>query len=255
MQKEIYRLQPEDIISIQVASVTESEFDFIAKYQNELGVIRKLGQYNQNFQDGGAVGGQNLGGLNIGGAGAAGNPLSGLVLSGQNTGFTLSQAGELELPEIGKLSLAGLTIPEAEMRIKERLDGYYETPMLRVQLLNYHFTVLGEVENEGRFTSFDPEITVFDAISLAGNIGELADRSNVKIIRREGVEAKVVYLDMLDERTLTADNFYVKRNDIIVVPPLKARTAQRYTLPNIGRTLGFVGAITGVLALVISLSR
>ena len=251
LKKDVYRLIPGDIISVRVGSITDSEFDFIAKYQTDLGVIRKLGQYRQSLESDRYSNNNNTNRLSVNAQGS----ISNLVISGQNIGFTLDNAGQLELPEIGKVTLAGLTLPEAEDRVKEMLKGYYEIPMVRIQLLNYHFTVLGEVENEGRFTSFNPEITIFDAISLAGNIGEFADRSNIKIVRQGENEAKVLYLNMLDETTLKADNFYIQRDDIIVVPAVKARTTQKYTIPNISRTLGWVGALTGILALVISLSK
>lgn len=246
-----YHLAPGDIISVRVASVTSSEYDFITKYQTDLGIIRKLSQYQQSLEGGDG----NNNNMNRFGGGGNQQALTGLLISGQNTGFTLDNAGQLELPEIGSVTLAGLTISEAEMKIKELLEGYYEIPMVRVQLLNYHFTVLGEVSSEGRYTSFDPKLTIFDAISLAGNIGEFADRSNIKIVRQEQGQAKVLYLDMLDETTLNADNFYIQRDDIIVVPALKARTTSKYTLKNVSIFLGIATAVLSITALTISLSN
>jgi len=255
LKEEEYRLEPGDIISVSVASITDEEYNFITKYQRDLGIIRKLGQYQQRVE--GDAGGANNSSNNMNRISGAGNQqaLTGLMISNQHIGLTLDKNGQLELPEIGEVTLAGLTIPEAESEIKKRLEGYYEIPMVRIQLLNYHFTVLGEVENEGRYTSFDPKLTIFDAISLAGNIGEFADRSNIKIIRQEQGEARVVYLDMLDERTLDADNFYIQRDDIIVVPPLRARTTSKYTLKNVGIFLGIATTVLSITALVISLGN
>ncbi|MCG8308803.1 MAG: polysaccharide export protein [Cytophagales bacterium] len=251
LKSKVYKLQPKDIISLRVASITEDEYNFIKKYETDLGLIRKLDQYNRSIDsDDGRNDLNNR--INLGNVDGR---ISSLVLDRQNTGFTIDNNGELELPEIGIIRLSGLTIPEAENKIKEALKGYYEVPMVRIQLLNYHFTVLGEVESEGRYTSYDPKLTIFDAIALAGNIGEFADRSNIKVVRQKEDEARVLYLNMLDESTLNADNFYIRRDDIIIVPALKARTSQKYTLPNIGRTLGWIGAVTGILALVVTLSR
>ena len=248
-----YYLQPDDIISLRVASITSEEFNFIKKYETDLGLIRKLDQYNRSIESENTNRNSNTyGRVNLN---AQDGLISSIALDRQNTGFTLDANGELELPEIGSLHLAGLTIPEAEILVKESLEGYYEAPMVRIQLLNFHFTVVGEVNNEGRFTSYDPTITIFDALSLAGDIGEYADRTNVKIIRNENGMAKVLYINLLDETTLDSENYFVKRNDVIIVPALEARTAQTYTLPNIGKTLGMIGAITGIIALVISLSR
>ncbi len=251
LKKKVYTLQPEDIISIRIASITDDKYDFIKKYEIDLGLIRKLDQYSRNIEDAGQR--NNLGRVNLGGGGDG--QISSIALDRQNTGFTLDANGKLELPEIGTLKLSELTIPEAELLVKESLDGYFEVPMVRIQILNYHFTVLGEVESEGRYTIYDSKLTIFDAISLAGNIGEFADRSNIKIIREEDDIAKVLYLNMLDETTLDADNFYIQRNDIIIVPALKARTTTTYTLKNISFVLGLSAAALSLTALIIALGK
>lgn len=250
LKKTVYTLRPNDIISIRVASVTDDKFNFIKKYETDLGIIRKLDQYSKKIEDGAQGYGVNSR-LNISGGGQ----ISSIILDRQNTGFTIDINGELELPEIGALKLEGLTIEEAEYKIKLAVEGYYEVPIVRIQLLNYHFTVLGEVEDEGRYTSYDTRLNIFDAISLAGNIGEFADRSNIKIIREEDEQARVLYLNMLDETTLNADNFYVQRNDIIIVPALKARTSNTYTLKNFSFILGATAASLSILAIVISLTN
>jgi len=254
LQKTLYTLLPEDIISLRVASLTGEEYNFIKKYETDLGIIRKLNQYNQGENQGGSAGVMNQ--RMLGGGTAAGEGgMSSIMLDRMNSGFVLDLNGELELPQIGKVKLSGLTIPEAEAKVKEALDGYFETPMVRIQLLNFHFTILGEVESEGRYTSFSPETTIFDAISISGNLTEFADRTNIKIVRQEGGESKVIYLNLLDERTLAARNFYLKRDDLIIVPPLEARTTNRYTLPNVTRVLGIVSAALSLTALIISLSN
>ncbi|XOV91177.1 MAG: polysaccharide biosynthesis/export family protein [Bacteroidota bacterium] len=261
LKKEPYRLKPGDIISIRVASITDTEYNFLKKYEEELGLIRKLDQYSQGAGRNGNNGNQQFrGGGFFGGGGGGGdndeyvgfNPI---LLDRMNTGFALDMTGSLELPELGVLELVDLTIPEAEMKIRSLLDGYYETPMVRVQLLNYHFTIVGEIGNEGRYTSFDPEINIFDAIILAGNLTEFADRANLKIVRTEGNESKVYYINTLDETTLNANNFYIRRGDLIIVPALNARTSNRYTIPNLTRALGIVSTALSLTALIISLTR
>lgn len=256
LKTDTYRLQANDIISLRVASVTDEEFNFIKRYETDLGNYRKLNQYSQGFNRGNNQ--NNRGGNNFGFNAGAGNNqgnISSLALDNQNTGFSIDLNGEMELPDVGKIKLAGLTIPEAELLVKERLQGYYETPMVRIQLLNWHFNIVGEVENEGRYTSFDPEITIFDAILIAGNLGEYANRNNIKIIRNKEGEAKVLYVNLLDETTLNAENYYIQRGDMIIVDALEARTSNTYTWTNIGRTLGIVSAALAATALVISLSR
>ena len=250
LKLERYTLEPEDIISLRVASITPEEYNFIKKYEQDLGIIRKLNQFDL-AQHNESNASQPL----MGGGGGSGssetsfNNISNIILDRMNTGFVLDSKGELSLPQIGTVSLLGLTIPEAEKKISELLEGYFETPMIRIQLLNYHFTILGEVNEEGRYTSFDPEITIFDAITMAGNLTEFADRSNIKLVRTHGEEAKVMYVNTLDEKTLSSESLYLRKGDLIVVPPLRARTTRNYVLPNIGTTINVTGVILSLLTI------
>ncbi len=254
LKKEEYKLQPQDIISLRIASITEDQFNFIKQYEEDLGLIRKLNQYSQGEVAGSQGGGNNNNANQMMRGGGGDEGMLPVILDRQNTGFVLDLNGELELPVIGPVKMSGLTIPQAELAIKEKLEGYFETPMVRIQLLNFHFTILGEVENEGRYTSFNPETTIFDAITLAGNLTEFADRANIKIIRTEKGQSKVLYLNTLDEKTLTAENFYLKKDDLIIVAPLQARTTRRYTLSNLSNSLGIISTVVSAVVLIIALS-
>ncbi len=253
-QNKPYQLQPEDIISIRIASLTPAEFDFIKKYEEQLGQIRKLNQYNQGNESGG---GQNMrmqGGIgNRGGEADAG--IAPIMLDRQQTGFTIDRQGNLELPEIGEVKLSGLSIREAEEFIKEQLKNYFETPMIRIQLLSFHFTILGEVNSEGRYTSFNPETNVFDAISLAENLTDFADRSRLKVIRFDGSEAKVYYINTLREDMVAQKGFYLQPDDLIIVPPLKARQSRRYLLPATTTIVGVAASTLSLILIIINLTN
>jgi len=247
-----YELKPNDIISLRVASITPEEYNFIKKYEEQLGQIRKLNQYQQNSMGGG----QNNRFMQQGGfmqqRGGEGGGISSLMLDQMQSGFELDGQGQLELPEIGVVTLSGLTLEQAEDSIRRKLTGYFETPMVRIQLLNFHFTIIGEVEAEGRYTAFDPNFNVFDAFMLAGNLTEFADRSNIKVIRSNGEQKEVIYLNTLEEDLLAADYFYLRPGDLIVVPPLPVRTTRNYTLPS---TSTIISIITAAISLYVILSR
>lgn len=252
---ENYELKPNDIISLRVASITPDEYNFIKKYEEQLGQIRKLNQYQQNAAVGGNQNNQfrTQGGFFQQRGGEAGGGISPLLLDQMQSGFVLDDNGQLTLPEIGTVTLSGLTIEQAEDSIRNRLLGYFETPMVRVQLLNFHFTILGEVNVEGRYTAFDPQFNIFDAFMLSGNLTEFADRSNIKVIRTKGNEKEIVYLNTLDENLLAAEHFYLHPGDLIVVPPLPARTVRKYSLPNSSTLIGSISSIVSVIAAGISL--
>jgi len=244
-----YELQAEDIISLRIASLTPAEFDFVKQYEEQLGQIRKLNQYNQGLQNGG---GQNTRMQGLGGGGQDGSGLSPIMLDRQQTGFTIDRQGNLELPEIGEVKLEGLNIREAEELIKSKLVNYFETPVVRIQLLSFHFTILGEVKNEGRYTSFDPETNVIDAITLAENLTDFADRSRLKVVRFDSGEARVFYVNTLREDMLEQKGFYLQPNDLIVVPPLRARQSRNYLLPTTSNIIGVSASVLSLVFLILS---
>lgn len=254
-KREPYRLRAGDIISMRVASVTGDEYNFISKYELQLGSIKELNQYSSGNAAANDKGQSSQANWNYGNMGQMGQGSTALLLERLNSGFKIDSKGNLDLPQIGAVQLEGLTINQAEDSIKSALQGYYETPMVRVQLLNFHYTILGEVANEGRYTSYDPNLNIFDAFLLAGNLTELADRSQIKIVRQNGDANEIVYLNTLKENLLSNQNFYLQPDDMIIVPPLKARNAQRYTLPRINTALGIIGSTISVAALILTLSK
>jgi polysaccharide export outer membrane protein len=245
-----YKLQPEDIISLRIASLTPAEFDFVKKYEEQLGIIRRLNQYNQGDASGGGQQGMRMQGA--GGGGEDGSGLMPIMLDRQQTGFVLDREGYLELPEIGRVQLSGLSLPEAEDLIKEKLKNYFETPVVRLQLLSFHFTILGEVNNEGRYTSFDPETNVIDAITLAENLTDFADRSRLKVVRFEEGEAKVYYINTLREDMVGQKGFYLQPNDLIVVPALRARQSRNYLLPATSNIIGVTASALSLILIILN---
>src|ERR1700722_16556456 len=75
--------------------------------------------------------------------------------------------GNITLPMLGKISVAGLTISEAEDTIRAVSKQYLKDATIKVRLLSYKITVLGEVRLPGVYYNYNNYITILDAISLA----------------------------------------------------------------------------------------
>jgi polysaccharide export outer membrane protein len=212
-----YRIQPQDILFIRVESLTDEEFDFMTKL------------YPEQAQ--------------VGGGGGAGSPVM--------RGFLVDEKGEIEFPVVGKIKFAGYTVFEAQDNLQEKFKNFLKDPVARVRLMNFRFTVLGEVNREGQVISSNTRVTLMEAIGMAGGLGELSDRSKVKIVRQVGDRADVFYVNLLEEEVLENQHFYVMQNDIIMVPALKQRPFRMYWAQNLSI---FVSTVSVVL-LVISLTQ
>lgn len=165
------------------------------------------------------------------------------------SGILVNKEGEIEYPVLGKIKVGGLTLFQAQDTIQAVAARYMSDVVVRVRMLNFRFTVLGEVNGEKNVTSSNTRLTMMEAIGLAGGLGELADRSTVKVVRQNGDLTEIYYIDLLKEEFLESPYYYVQQNDVIIVPPLKQRTFRKYWVGN----LGIITATLSFAALMITL--
>lgn len=210
-----YKIQPQDILSVRFESLTPDEYNFFSK--------------NQSLQN------------------AANFAMQNPLLFGE----LVDEQGEISFPVVGKVKVQGLTIFEIQQKLQQLANQYLESPVVKVRLLNFRVTIMGEVNREGTVTFSNNRVTMLEAIAQAGGLGELADRSNVKVIRQLNHETKVFYVNLLDEDFLKSPHFYIYQNDILIVPPLKQRPFRKYFGPN----LAIVISALSLLVLTLNLTR
>ena len=188
-----YRLQPNDIVSVKVASSTASEFNFLS-YQRE----QQMG--DARFND----------------------PLL--------SGFDIGPDGTILLPVIGKVDIAGLTLDHAREKVRLVVAEYLETPTVDIKLLSFQVTVLGEVEQEGTFVVYNPRLSILDALGRAGGLTDFGDPQKVKIVRHQGDSLEVVYVNVMEEDILASPYYFLRPNDVVAVPGVPGKNLQKYNL-------------------------
>jgi len=159
------------------------------------------------------------------------------------SGIVVNIEGQIEFAVLGKIKVAGLTVFQAQDTIKAYAAKFIPDVIVRVRMLNFRFTVLGEVNGEKTVTSLTTRLTMTEAIGQAGGFGELADRSRIKVIRQNNNESEIFYVNLLEEDYLESPYYYVQQNDVLIVPPIKQRTFRRYFTGNLGiitSTISFV---------------
>lgn len=141
-------------------------------------------------------------------------------------GYIVDKEGYLTLPGIGKVHVLGLTVEESEKEIHEKANQYLKDVTAKVRLLNYKVTVIGEVVNPGVYYNYNPEFTVFDAISMANGIKNTTAIGNVVVLRQVGDQSQSFKINLKSVSALNSEGFNLQPNDVVVVQPSRFKNLE-----------------------------
>ncbi|GAB3317495.1 polysaccharide biosynthesis/export family protein [Larkinella ripae] len=162
-------------------------------------------------------------------------------------GYLVDPDGNIQLPLVGKVKVSGLTSVRAQELIQEKLKNYLKEPTVAVRFLNFKISVLGEVARPSMFSVPNEQMTLTEALSLAGDITIYGRRDNVMIIRETNGKREFGRVNMNQRDLFKSPYYYLHPNDVVYVEPGKARLAYAdrfYTiLPSIIGALSLIAVI------------
>jgi len=145
-------------------------------------------------------------------------------------GFEVDNDGNVNLPILGAVPVAGNTQKEAEKIIQQYANKYIKDAIVKAKLLNYRITVLGEVKKPGIYYNYNNSITVLEAVALANGNNDFANISKVVVIRPTADGDEVMKLDLTKKESFMSKGFYLHPNDYVFVEPAKNKTLQMNSL-------------------------
>jgi polysaccharide export outer membrane protein len=177
------------------------------------------------------------------------------VFAGQNgsfigQGYLVDEDGFIEFPVLGKINLNGLTTDAAKDTIKSKLLIYLKDPVVDVRFLNLHVSVMGEVSKPGIYTFSDEKFTLLEALTLAGDMTNFANRSEVMVIREKGKVREFGRVDLSSSRAFESPYFYLKQNDVVYVEPLPEK--ERLINDPFTRSLQLTGTLAAIASIVVT---
>lgn len=135
--------------------------------------------------------------------------------------YTVNKDGYIDYPLTGLVEVKNLTVEQAKEKLQNELSKYVKETALMVKLSNFDLTILGEVTRPGKYKVYQSEISILEALAMAGNFTDFAKNDAVKIVRRTDNGSEIVTVNVGEAGILSSPYYYLKPNDIIYVEPLK----------------------------------
>lgn len=197
----VLRIQPEDKLQIQV-SATDPELAAI--FNLTVSNIRQGQVTNSSRKENGSAVVTNNSSLE------------------SQSYYTVDNAGNIDFPILGTIHVAGMSRMELAGFIKGELAGrgLLKDAIVIVEFVNSAVSVLGEVNNPGRYVMNRDHISVLDALAVAGDLTIQGKRENVLVVREENGKRYTYRLDLTQGSNLmSSPAYYLQANDVVYVEP------------------------------------
>lgn len=185
----------------------------------------------------------------------AGNLRTNVPASAGISRYTVTPAGTIDFPVLGEIHVAGMTRSELSGFIKGELVGrdLAKNPVVTVEFVNMGVSMLGEVSRPGLYDINQDQISILEAISMAGDLTLQGKRENIIVVREEEGQAKTYRVDLTNYKELMASPvYYLKQGDLIYVEPNDLKKRQTTTNGNNVYTTSFWISVAGLLTSVVT---
>lgn len=136
--------------------------------------------------------------------------------SQSNVSYRIYPDGTVDLPFLKNIPVVGLTLNEAAKVIESRFKELIPDAAVKLTLANKNFTVIGEA-GTGVYPIFKEKLTLFQALSMSGEITYTGDYKEVRIIRETERGTEVLEFDIRPASIINSQYYYIYPNDIIYV--------------------------------------
>ena len=140
-------------------------------------------------------------------------------------GYLVDSLGNVDIPIIGIIKASGMTCSALSESIKNDITEYVLNPNVRIKILNFRVSILGQVANPGTIEVINQNISFTELISRAGDLKKNADPTKVMLLRNVDNQVQTKYLDLTSNEFLNSEYYYLKQNDVVYVRPDNASLA------------------------------
>jgi polysaccharide export outer membrane protein len=165
------------------------------------------------------------------------------------TRFLVEPDGMVKLPIIGKVKISGMTIREAEKSLESLYATFYNKPFVMISVLNRRVLVFTGEGGLGKVVLLQNEnVTLIEALALAGGVNDRGKSKNIKLIRGDMRNPKVMLINLATIEGAKKSNLILQANDIIYVEP--APQTSNEIFQQIAPVIGIITSIALVITII-----
>lgn len=144
--------------------------------------------------------------------------------NGGYLGYLVDIYGNIQMPILGEIHVAGMTRLQLQNEIKKRLKAgsYIEDPYVMVRFNNYKIFFLGP-DGGKSITIPEERCTFLEALSLAGDLSNYTRRDRIGVLREVDGKMTLRYLDPRDSDVFDDPYYMLQQNDIIITQSIKSK--------------------------------
>lgn len=136
--------------------------------------------------------------------------------------YLIDKDGEIDFPVVGKIKVMGLSPSEARNLLRDKLSDYLKNPIINIRIRNFTVTILGSVNRPGTYNVNGEQISILEALGLAGDINIKGRRDNIMVIRDFNGAKVYNRIDLNKKQALKSPVYYLTQNDVVYVEPNKS---------------------------------
>lgn len=135
--------------------------------------------------------------------------------------ITIPPDGAISYPQIGRVVVAGRTVPDIEKEIREKLMEYIIDPQVTVQLVASHsqkIFVVGDVNTPGIY-EMTRRMNVTEALAKAGYVNKYGNKKKINVLRLQpDGSTTAMPINLKDVEQGKQQDMFLVPGDTVVVP-------------------------------------
>jgi len=147
--------------------------------------------------------------------------------------YTVEFDGKVKVPTLGRITLSGLTVREAERLLEKEYSLFFQSPFVMLEVTNKRVIVFSSGSSEGNVIKFSNDnFTLIEALAESGGVNDYGKSYRIKLLRGDLNNPQIFMFNIRNMKDISDVNFRLQSNDIIYVedrPRYAAKALQEVT--------------------------